>query len=83
MFVGAICDNFDQQVKQKIFHAEIVVDSEKVKKEEQHYKPIPIINSFTDSNGIDRMEEIIETNYYRIKEEINHIIKSELIRLKK
>ena len=81
-FVGAITDNFGEKIEQKIFHAEIVVDSEKVKKEEEQYKPIPIINSFTDSNGINHMEEIIEANYYRIKEEVNHIINSELIRLK-
>lgn len=81
-FVGAITDNFGEKIEQKIFHAEIVVDSKKVKKEEEQYKPIPIINSFTDSNGINHMEEIIEANYYRIKEEVNHIINSELIRLK-
>ena len=81
-FVGSITDNFGEKIEQKTFHAEIVVDSEKVKKEEEQYKPIPIINSFTDSNGINHMEEIIEANYYRIKEEVNHIINSELIRLK-
>lgn len=81
-FVGSITDNFGEKIEQKIFHAEIVVDSEKVKKEEEQYKPIPIINSFTDFNGINHMEEIIEANYYRIKEEVNHIINSELIRLK-
>ena len=31
MFVGAVADNFDERIEQKIFHAEIVVDNEKVK----------------------------------------------------
>ena len=30
MFVGAVSDNFDERIDQKIFHAEIVVDSAKV-----------------------------------------------------
>lgn len=33
MFVGAVADNFDERIDQKIFHAEIVVDSAKVKAE--------------------------------------------------
>jgi hypothetical protein len=30
MFVGSVSDNFDERIEQKIFHAEIVVDNEKV-----------------------------------------------------
>ena len=41
MFVGAVADNFSERIEQKIFHCEIVVDAEKVKREEQAYKPIP------------------------------------------
>ena len=33
MFVGAVADNFDERIEQKIFHCEIVVDNEKVKRE--------------------------------------------------
>ena len=33
MFVGAVSDNFDERIEQKIFHAEIVVDNEAVKQE--------------------------------------------------
>ena len=29
MFVGAVADNFDERIEQKIFHCEIVVDNEK------------------------------------------------------
>ena len=31
MFVGAVADNFNERIEQKIFHCEIVVDVEKVK----------------------------------------------------
>ena len=33
MFVGAVCDNIDQRIDQKIFHAEIVIDSNRVNAE--------------------------------------------------
>ena len=33
VFVGAVSDNFDERIEQKIFHAEIVVDNERVKRE--------------------------------------------------
>ena len=33
MFVGAVSDNFDERIDQKIFHAEIVVDVAKVSAE--------------------------------------------------
>lgn len=29
MFVGAVADNFDERIEQKIFHCEIVVDNER------------------------------------------------------
>ena len=52
-FVGAVSDNFDERIDQKIFHAEIVVDIEKVKQETSKYKKIPEINSFRDIDGND------------------------------
>ena len=30
MFVGTVSDNFDERIDQKIFHAEIVVDSQRL-----------------------------------------------------
>ena len=32
MFVGSVSDNFNERIEQKIFHCEIVVDAEKVKR---------------------------------------------------
>ena len=78
MFVGAVSDNFNERIEQKIFHCEIVVNSEKVKQEEKAYKPIPIITDFTDENGKDRMKEVIQENYKRIKADIRQIVTDEL-----
>ena len=81
MFVGSVSDNFTERIEQKIFHAEIVVDAEKVKREESAYKPIPIITDFTDENGKDCMKEMIQENYNRIKEEVKQIVRDELERI--
>ncbi len=40
MFVGAVSDNFDERIEQKIFHAEIVVNSDKVQNETKKHVPI-------------------------------------------
>ena len=81
MFVGSVSDNFDERIEQKIFHAEIVVDNEKVAAETKAYKPIPVITDFTDENGKDCMRDMIHSNYNRIKEEVKQIVKDELVRI--
>ena len=81
MFVGSVSDNFDERIEQKIFHAEIVVENEKVAAETKAYKPIPIITDFTDENGKDCMRDMIHSNYNRVKEEVKQIVKDELTRI--
>ena len=81
MFVGAVADNYDERIEQKIFHCEIVVDAEKVKREEQAYRPIPVITDFTDADGNDRMKETIQDNYNRIRAEVRQIVADELQRI--
>ena len=51
MFVGAVSDNFDERIDQKIFHAEIVVDVAKVSAETKAYQPIPVIADFTNEEA--------------------------------
>ncbi len=82
MFVGAVADNFDERINQKIFHAEIVVDSAKVKAETAKYQKIPLITDFTDEDGTDRMKEVVQENYERIKAEASQIVADELERIK-
>ena len=82
MFVGAVSDNFDERIDQKIFHAEIVVDNEKVKEETESYSPIPILNDFIDKKtGKCVMEKVIQDNYNKIKAEVKKIVFDERIRI--
>ena len=81
MFVGSVSDNFNERIEQKIFHAEIVVDTEKVKREESRYQKLPIINDFLDADGNDCMKQAIQDNYNQIKEDVKQIVKDELERI--
>ena len=82
MFVGSVSDNFDERIEQKIFHAEIVVNNEKVASEAKAYQKIPHILSFVDEQGDDKMKQQIESNYRQIKQDIVQIIETELERIK-
>ena len=82
MFVGAVSDNFDERIDQKIFHAEIVVDSAKVSADMKTYKPIPNITDFTDEESCDTLKETIESNYRKVKQEIRSLVDSEIQRIK-
>ena len=81
VFVGAISDNFDERIEQKIFHAEIVVDSEQVKREMAGYNPIPTIVDFTDQTGQDTLEQEIQSNYKNVKRDVIEIVESEMQRI--
>lgn len=78
-FVGAVSDNFDQRIEQKIFHSEIVVDNAKLSAELKDYHPVPQIRSF---DGEDRMKTEINKNYKKVKTDILSIITDELERIK-
>ena len=82
MFVGAVSDNFDERIEQKIFHAEIVVDVAKVSAETKAYEPIPIIADFIKEDGSDNLRETIEANYKRVKQEVLTLVASEIERIK-
>ena len=77
MFVGAVADNFDERIEQKI-----VVDNEKVKRETARYVKLPQIIDFTDKDGNDRMQEEIQANYDRIRQEVRQIVEDEITRIK-
>ena len=82
MFVGAVSDNFDERIEQKIFHCEIVVDNDKVKRETANYKKLPQIIDFRDEDGNDCMQEEIQANYNRVKQEVQQIVTDEMERIK-
>ena len=81
-FVGAVADNFDERIEQKIFHAEIVVDHTRISAEEKTYQKIPVINDFKDRNGNDIMMQQIQRNYDQIKADTQAIINEEMRRIK-
>ena len=81
-FVGAVSDNIGEKIEQKIFHAEIIVDHEKVSGEEKNYRKIPVINEFRDREGNDIMTQQIGRNYDRIKADAQAIINMEMERIK-
>ena len=81
-FVGSVADNFGEEIEQKIFHARIIVDNEKVAAETKAYKKIPVINEFKDADGNDIMQQQIERNYSRIKADVLQIIEDEMQRIK-
>lgn len=82
IFVGAVSDNFDERIEQKMFHAEIVVDNERVASETKAYQKIPDIVSFVNEEGEDTMKIEIELNYKQIKKDIVSIIEKEMERIK-
>ena len=82
MFVGAVSDNFDERIEQKIFHAEIVVDSAKISAEMRDYQPIPVIADIQNEDGSDNLKETIEANYKRVKQEVLSLVDSEIERIK-
>ena len=81
-FVGSVADNFGEEIDQKIFHARIIVNSEKVAAETKAYKKIPVINEFRDADGNDIMQQQIDRNYSRIKADVVRIIEDEKERIK-
>ncbi|SUX45897.1 conjugal transfer protein MobC [Chryseobacterium indoltheticum] len=81
MFVGAVSDNFDERIEQKIFHSEIVVDNEKVASETKSYQKIPQIMNFENKFGEDTMKEEIHSNYQKIKTDILSIVENEMVRI--
>ncbi|MDP4201123.1 MAG: conjugal transfer protein MobC [Bacteroidota bacterium] len=81
MFVGAVSDNFEERIEQKIFHCEIVVDNALVASETKIYKKIPEIVYFADADGSDTMQAEIELNYKQVKQDVLDIVKEELVRI--
>lgn len=82
MFVGTVADNFDQRIDQKIFHCQILVDSNKVSEEEKKYEPIPDMYAIHFESD-KQMEEAINANYKQVKDSIHNLMAEEIQRIKK
>lgn len=82
-FVGVIADEIDQPIEQKIFHCKIIVDIDKIKKEESRYiKEMPNILKF---EGLPLNDEeanvLLRNNYNRVREDVRNIIDLEIARI--
>jgi len=82
VFVGAVSDNFEERIDQKIFHAEIVVDNARVAAETKAYKMIPEIAVFKDADGNDILKQEIDRNYNQIKQDVAQIVVDEMERIR-
>jgi hypothetical protein len=69
-FVGTVSDDPEQKIDLKVFNAEILNDHAALREEEANYKPIPQIRKITQYD--------IEQNYFKIKRDIQEILKSKL-----
>jgi len=69
-FVGMVADDPYQKIKLKSFHCEIINDKNALQAEEKHFLELPVISNIT--------PEMVLKNYYRIKQEIEELIETEI-----
>lgn len=72
-FVGMVADDPDDKIELKIFHNSITNDHELLKREQQNYKPIPVVRQVTNA--------IVQKNYALIKQEIEDLVNAEMGRI--
>lgn len=67
-FVGLVADNPEEQIRLKIFHAEIQNDHSRMAKEERQFKAIPLVKNVS--------AEEVKQNYDQIKSQIAKLLES-------
>jgi TusA-related sulfurtransferase len=72
-FVGMVADDPDCKIELKIFHNAISNNHEMLKKEQQGYKPIPVVRQVT--------QAMIQRNYTQIRQEIEDLVTAEMERI--
>lgn len=72
-FVGMVADDPDCKVDLKTFHCNILNIHEKLKKEMDNYKPLPIIRTVTNA--------MVQRNYLQVKKDVQEILSSEMGRI--
>lgn len=73
-FVGMVADNPDEKIKLKMFHAELMNNSNTINEEIKRFKDILEVRQVS--------EQEIMDNYYQIKHDIQILIEQEVYRLK-
>jgi len=75
-FVGTVADNFGENIKQKVFHGQLVVSPEQIA-ELKNLEPIPILpqwQNVTDAQA----DQMLQDNYRRVKDDVAYMIKTVL-----
>jgi hypothetical protein len=72
-FVGLVADEPNQKIELKTFHCSIVNDHEALQKEQQGYKPLPVIRQITNA--------MIQKNYTQIKQDVEDLVNAEMERI--
>jgi hypothetical protein len=73
-FVGMVADNPDQKIKLKMFHAEVINNTDAMNAEMKDFVDPPVVRKLT--------EQEIMDNYYQVKHDIQILIEQEVYRLK-
>mgnify|MGYP001385469552 CR=1 FL=1 len=73
-FVGMVADDPHEKIKLKMFHAEIINDTDQLNKEVSLYKEIPVVSNVTQQQVMD--------NFYQVKMEVKRLIGEEVEKLK-
>lgn len=69
-FVGMVADDPAEKIKLKTFHSEIFNDHETLNRQQSRYRDLPVISIIT--------AKMVTENYFRIKQEVEHIIEHEI-----
>lgn len=72
-FVGMVADDPTAKIELKTFHCSILNDHDALKREQQHYKSVPVVRPVSIS--------MIQKNYTQIKQEIEDLINAEMDRI--
>lgn len=74
-FIGAVADNFGEEISEKIFNAKILIDHSSVKAEEESFQPLPTFYNFDTPEMVKELKTFLLSflkNYHiiaRIQEE--------------
>ena len=75
-FVGAIADNVDTVVKQKIFHGQIVIDKQ-MARDMERLPEIPVLPAYAQLSD-KQVQEMMNKQFVQVKTEVTDLIKTEL-----
>jgi hypothetical protein len=72
-FVGMVADDPDNKIELKAFYCAIQNDHEALKKEQNSYKPLPLVRQVTSS--------LVQQNYLQVKNDVINLVDAEIARM--